>query len=53
MANALFLLLGLVDLIGGFGIIFSGGLILPLLSKYIGVALLLKGIWTIITSFGD
>ena len=50
MVSILFALLGFLDFLGGLGIILSEDLILPQIAKYIGVALLIKGVWTILLS---
>jgi uncharacterized membrane protein HdeD (DUF308 family) len=48
----LFLLIGIIDLLAGGIIVFSEELILSEVAKYVGIALIIKGIWTIITSKG-
>jgi len=50
MINFTFLIFGLVDIIAGIIIIFSSGLILGDLAKYVGIVLIGKGIWTVVTS---
>jgi uncharacterized membrane protein HdeD (DUF308 family) len=48
MPSFLLLILGLVDVIGGMGIIFSSNLFLQQIATYVGIALLIKGIWSVI-----
>jgi uncharacterized membrane protein HdeD (DUF308 family) len=45
-----FFLLGLIDVIAGLLIIITENLFMPNIAKYIGIIILIKGIWSIITS---
>jgi|GEM_PF-5560788 len=45
-----FFLLGLIDVIAGLLIIITENLFLSNIAKYIGIIILIKGIWSIITS---
>lgn len=50
MVSFLFLILGSIDILGGVGIVFASQLVLAGIAKYIGIALILKGIWSMATS---
>jgi len=50
MASIIFLIFGIVDFLAGITLALSSGLFLGDAAKYIGLALIGKGIWTIITS---
>jgi uncharacterized membrane protein HdeD (DUF308 family) len=45
-----FFLLGLIDVIAGLLIIITENLFMQNIAKYIGIIILIKGIWSIITS---
>lgn len=45
-----FFVLGLIDVIAGLLIIITENLFLSNIAKYIGIIILIKGIWSIITS---
>lgn len=50
MVSVIFLVFGFLDLLAGLILTFSGNLVLGDIAKFIGLVLVLKGIWTIITS---
>jgi len=45
----IFALLGIIDLIAGIIIVFSSELVLQPIAKYVGLILIAKGIWSLIT----
>jgi len=51
MVNFMFLIFGLIDFIAGMILTFTGIVVLPEVSRFIGLLLIGKGIWTIVTSF--
>ncbi len=50
MVSVMFLIFGILDLLAGLILTLSGNLLLGDTAKYIGLVLIGKGIWTIITS---
>ncbi len=46
----MFLVFGVIDFLAGIILLFATAAVLPEISKYVGLVLLGKGIWTIITS---
>ena len=50
MVSFLFLFFGFIDILGGVGITLTDQLVLAGMAKPIGIALILKGIWSMITS---
>lgn len=50
MVSFMFLIFGLIDFIAGVILTFGNIAVLPEVSRFIGLALIGKGIWTIITS---
>ena len=50
MVSVIFLIFGVIDFLAGAILVGSGISFLGDVAKFIGIALLLKGIWTIITS---
>jgi len=51
MVNFMFLIFGLIDFIAGMILTFTSIATLPEIAKFIGLFLIGKGIWTIVTSF--
>lgn len=45
-------ILGLIDILGGIIILLSPGIFLIEVMKYVGIILLLKGIWSVIMDLG-
>jgi uncharacterized membrane protein HdeD (DUF308 family) len=50
MPSLLFMLFGIIDLVGGIILFFGTVSFLPQIARYIGLILIAKGIWTLITS---
>ncbi|MEM5834692.1 MAG: hypothetical protein QXQ69_02495 [Candidatus Aenigmatarchaeota archaeon] len=50
MVSILFMLFGVIDLLGGLALTFGSVSFLPQIAKYVGIILIAKGLWTIITS---
>ncbi|MEM5793935.1 MAG: hypothetical protein QXS48_03270 [Candidatus Aenigmatarchaeota archaeon] len=51
MVSILFIIFGIIDLLGGIVLTFGSVTFLPQIAKYIGLFLIAKGLWTLITSF--
>lgn len=49
MVSVMFLAFGIVDFLAGVTLTFSSGSFLGDIAKYIGLVLIGKGVWTIIT----
>ncbi|MGC8812172.1 MAG: hypothetical protein ACP5O8_01115 [Candidatus Aenigmatarchaeota archaeon] len=50
MVSVLFMIFGIIDLLGGIALTFGTVSFLPQISRYIGLFLIAKGLWTLITS---
>jgi hypothetical protein len=48
MTNILLLVFSIIDILGAIGVLFSSNLILSAIAFYIGIALLIKGVWSFI-----
>jgi len=51
MVNFMFLIFGLIDFIAGIILTFTAAAVLPEIARFIGLFLIGKGIWTMVTSF--